>query len=907
MPKIDARAIHLYSRNPQENGFPQSLDPKMNYSFCFYDAVKVNQIEPADDSILLAAYEASLAEMDAPGKTHFPYQQVLFAFKDVAEDASSPASEKNIEDFWKCTEYPLLFISLINLNNSKDLDSTLERIEGLFDKNRCLTYLTFDHCDVLLFFRGDSFREFTDNIFRLNYGGGLINDTITLFTFASETNYPLAKLKEKTGELFGAYIRLGVKHYEGCMRFIEKAEKIDAPSGKQPSSLLSRRLLGRNDMTLYYPAASLCWLAKLKEILNEETDFWYTTYDLAVLIPYDKNEELRFDPEPPSPDSPAAKFALIVSSIEGKMGRYYEEFQSAYLAKCKDIGMAPDGVWLRWLKSASALAVTFFKSRLSVDLGTCLVPQIFGLLQYGTALFKSEKLRMEHMDHIREIFIEVFVNISILVDSLNHSNRQFIQVPSYNSISFEMPPKLMAYFTALAHRLAQALQDRPYLYSITISPKFACELDVSSFAVHNVLSRHEIITISLEERSIYQLQLTTETMAHEISHFVGDDNRCRELRRECIIKCALAELVDDLIFDVQTELLSNQEIDLIGCTWETLDQHVETLWSLWNSLDISPKSKSDDYLREVYLDILNLPKHLDEQPSLRHALFDALNSILQAESSSSSSSGSVFWKTMAANTSWKTGRPPLTEREFLELQEKDEWDYHRTFIASDIYRVMRDLLSRYAVQNQRDAHAAGSSLFCSSGSGRTSHIRYMFSETFADLQAILLFNMTWEDYCRLLLDKSLKDAPPRMLAVAKTLREAGPDVWPEAWPEDWPEMHSWKEKEIRLPPGFQEDSLFSNMDKAILLDPEENSAELQDLGFSPNLEYYLVKYLRECAKAIRRNLLSEEKRALIGELLTVHENLFPGVPVYKLNTSLMNFISNYHSSLGQAESADTAP
>ena len=142
MPKIDARAIHLYSRNPQENGFPQSLDPKMNYSFCFYDAVKVNQIEPADDSILLAAYEASLAEMDAPGKTHFPYQQVLFAFKDVAEDASSPASEKNIEDFWKCTEYPLLFISLINLNNSKDLDSTLERIEGLFDKNRCLTYLT---------------------------------------------------------------------------------------------------------------------------------------------------------------------------------------------------------------------------------------------------------------------------------------------------------------------------------------------------------------------------------------------------------------------------------------------------------------------------------------------------------------------------------------------------------------------------------------------------------------------------------------------------------------------------------------------------------------------------------------------------------------------------------------------
>lgn len=909
MSKIDARAVYLYSRNPQENGFPQSLNHELNYSFCFYDAVEVKQVVYKNEPALLAAYKTSLADMASPARTPFPYQQVLFAFRDIEEgDLSSPVSVSGIETFWGCTDYPLLFISLINLNNNKNIDSVLARIGEVFEKKRCLTYLTFDHCDILLFFRGDSFREFSDNIFKLNYGSNLVNDTITLFTFANERKFPLERLKQKTDETFGVHIRIGVKQYEGSKAFIAKVEALDnIPESDESSEnklqLRSYRLLGRNDIALYHPAASLAWLAELKEIINAEKDFWYTTYDLAVLVPYDKAESFAFCPGDPSFGLEVAETTLIGSSIEIKMDRLYSEFEVAYRNKCEEILLDPDDVWLRWLKCASNLAVTFFKSRLSVDLGTCLVPQFFGLLQYGTQLFKSKKLQIGHMDRIREIFTEVFVNISILVDSLNHSNRQFIQVPSYSSISFEMPPKLMAYFTALSHRLAQVLQDRPYLYSITISPKFACELDVSSFAVHNVLSKHEIITISLEERSIYTLQLTTEALAHEISHFVGDDNRCRDLRRECIIKCALAELIDDLVCDVQGELLStreNSEDLLIGYDWETLDENVETLWNLWDSLDISPKSKRDDYLWEVYNDILNLPKHLDEQPSLRYALFDALNGIFQPENSDPSG-GDVFWLAMARKVSWKVGAELPEDQDFSELEKKDIWKYYRSFISDEIYHVMRKLLSRYVAQNQQDAYNVDSSLFHLHAGSRAAHIRYLFSETFADLQAILLFNMTWDDYCNLLIEKGLGDAAPRMLAVAKTLKDARSEVWPEEWPKDWPAMHSWEHETIQLPPDFEEFSEFLNIEKAITLDPKVNGDSLQELGFSPNLIYYLTKYLKECAKVIRYNLLSNEKRGLVKELLIVHQNLTANVSIYNLNATLMEFISSYHKGLGQVE------
>ena len=895
MSKIDVRAIYLYSRNPQENGFPHSLEHDLHYSFCFYDAVEVKQIKFPNktSSALLAAYETSLADMENPTGIPFPYHQVLFAFKDE-DEASTPA----FEDFWAQTKYPLLFISLINLNNSEDLDCTLERIEQVFDQSRCRTYLTFDHCDILLFFRGDSFREFSDNIFRLNYGSDLVNDTITLFTFANESKFPLEEFKRKTGEKFGVHIRIGVKDYSKSQDLITKAETLDDISNGQ-TLLTSYRLLGRNDMALYHPAASLAWLAGLKEILIEEEageqDPWYTTYDLSVLVPYDRGEHFVFRPKG-SPPSDFEDTALVGIKIGEKMDQLYKEFRTVYLVKCKELSLSPDRVWLRWLKSASDLAVTFFKSRLSVDLGTCLIPQFFGLLQYGAELFKSGNLRAEHMDQIREILIEVFVNITILVDSLNHSNRQFIQVPPYNSISFEMPPKHMAYFTALAHRLTQVLQDRPYLYGITISPKFACELEVSSFAAHKVLDKHELITISLEERSIYTLQLTTEAMAHEISHFVGDDNRCRKFRRECIVKCALAELLDCLVCDTQEELT---KCVCVGYDWRTLNKGVETLWHLWSTLDIPSKSEADAYLRDVYCDLLNLPMNLDEQPALRCALFQILDDILQPEELGLCD-GNKFWEAMAKRVAWKMGISSEGQV-FSELQQLGRWTHCRSFISDEIYHTMRRLLSRYAIQNQQDAHSAGNSLFHYHKNSNVSAIRYQFSETFADLQAILLFNMTWEDYCKLLIDDDLDDVPPRMLAVAKTLINAGSEVWPDSWPEGWPEMHSWKGENIRIPSDLKKYSSFSKIEKAIVLDPrkESDSVELQHLGFSPSLIAYLVEYLGECAKIIRCSLLSEEKQALVKELLTVHQNLDTNVSISALNNALINFISTYHKELGQ--------
>lgn len=889
MAKIDVRAIYLYSRNPQEDGFPCLLDDNLHYSFCFYDAVEIKQIElpEKNSSALLSAYETSLVDMENVDEHPFPYYQVLFAFKDVDETSSGSKS------FWECTEYPLLFISLVNLNSSKNLARTLEKIEHIFDQERCQTYLTFDHCDILLFFRGNSFREFSDNIFQLNYESDLVNDTITFFTFSNAAKFPLEVLKQKTNESFGVYIRIGIKRYNESQKFIDKVEALDKTHDNQ-SVLTAYRLLGRNDMALYHSAASLAWLADLKEILNEEAgerDFWYTTYDLSVLVPY--NREERFAPaSKATPPSDFEDTASIGIRIAKKMDQLYAEFRAVYLTKCKELGLVADRVWLRWLKSASNLAVTFFKSRLSVDLGTCLVPQFFGLLQYGTELFSSKRLKAEHMDRIREILTEVFVNISILVDSLNHSNRQFIQVPSYNSVSFEMPPKLMAYFTALAYRLTQVLQDRPYLYSITISPKFACELDVASFAVHEVLDKHEIITVSLEERSIYTLQLTTEAMAHEISHFVGDDNRCRRFRRECMVKCALAELLDILICNTQEELVGEV---WIGYDWEMLNKGVETLWNLWDALAVPLKSESDAYLRDVYRDLLNLPMNLDEQPSLRRALFQTLDDILQPENLEFSD-GDGFWQAMVERVAWKMGMPAKGQT-LSELQQSGKWVHFRRFISDEVYRTMRTLLNRYAVQNQQDAYSTGSSLFHPQETGNVRSIRYQFSETFADLQAILLFNMTWEDYCRLLIDADLDDAPPRMLAVARTLKEAGTDVWTENWPEGWPKMQSWKDVDIQIPPDLIEYSAFSCIEKAVTLDPRKDSVELQQLGFSPILIAYLVEYLTECAKVIRHSLLSEGKQTLVKELLTIHQSFNADVSVYDLNSALVEFISEYHKSL----------
>lgn len=97
------------------------------------------------------------------------------------------------------------------------------------------------------------------------------------------------------------------------------------------------------------------------------------------------------------------------------------------------------------------------------------MPQFLDLLEYGQRLFgkKGRTLSQQELETIHKNFAVFFSNTAILVDSLNQTNRQFVQVPAFHLPSFEVPSQIMAYYTAMAYRILK--QEGIFLWPVHIA------------------------------------------------------------------------------------------------------------------------------------------------------------------------------------------------------------------------------------------------------------------------------------------------------------------------------------------------------------------------------------------------------------------------------------------------------
>ena len=123
---------------------------------------------------------------------------------------------------------------------------------------------------------------------------------------------------------------------------------------------------------------------------------------------------------------------------------------------------------------------------------------------------------------------------------MNHSSRQFIQTPPFRTMAFSIPPKLMAYYTAVGHQILLALQDDPdNHYGFMIAPSFVRNLEVVSIAVKELTDKDQMLSIAVSEPALYSLQQTTFYLVHEFSHYLGQKNRMRDERKDYLLKACI--------------------------------------------------------------------------------------------------------------------------------------------------------------------------------------------------------------------------------------------------------------------------------------------------------------------------------------------------------------------------------
>lgn len=487
---FDVRILSLCSRSIG-SGIPVNFGGEnIFYSFSYYDTIKVEPVALSDCAQLRDAYRTASSIQERWRPDEIP--QSIVAITDIScQPNTFGYTAEQIQSFWSDETEPIFFASMLNLSNPTDLEKILGLIKEKFSTESHLAYLTFDHCDIIIFGRGSSFRQYTNCIFELCYAGNCMpEDIITVYGFSNHK----ALYDRQEQETFQVSIRLGIRDYSALDQFAPTYEGEPNARQLQGKKIYASWLLGRNDVNLCCSDVSLPWLRKVRDalIMSTKGDPWYTTYDLMILIAEDSHNWMKPDRSPRN-----------LEILKEKMGEKYKAFMEAYTGQYKKLTESgdiyyPDQVWCRWLKKSSCLAVALIGNPLSSDFGTCLVPQFRDLMEYGRRLFlgNGRLLVQAEIEKAQDYFARFFSNTAILVDSLNQTNRQFVQVPAFHLPSFDVPSQIMAYYTTMAYRILNVLWDKEeYFYGLSISPKLVNTLSVSSLALPEVLENDEWLDI----------------------------------------------------------------------------------------------------------------------------------------------------------------------------------------------------------------------------------------------------------------------------------------------------------------------------------------------------------------------------------------------------------------------------
>lgn len=854
--EIDARIISLSSRDissPLTTGLKNADNAYYSFSYC--DQINVLPVENDCSAAMEAAYK-SIANEPSRNK------QFILAFADIVEANSADYgyTKEQIEAFWNDKNYPLFFLTMVNLTGTREIEKCLEKIKSDLEGSRYMAYLTYDYCDIIIFCREKDFNDYAQKMLKFSCcGENAPVGTVTLYGFY------VSHRSELYGDAnqFHALIRMGTNDYSKMNEFYKAVLNLD-------KAVDGRWFLERNGVGFYCSNATIWWLYRVREnakkVFGNQCDI---TYELLISVENNSFEELN-----------ACFPKLTYEGLKNKLKEKYAAFSKEYTKTFHNNNLTPDKVWLRWLNTSLDLTVSFVENYLSMNLGTCLVPQFIDLLDYGCKFFEAinkgrtaaEIPTRDAVEALSMSFSKFFSYIAILIDSMNQSNRQFLQIPPFHLPSFEVPPKIMEYYVAVAYKLKKLFQDdKENFYGLLITPQFINKLGVKSLANQMVLKDDQWLEIVISESSFYSLQSTTNILGHEISHYVGKENRCREQRKEHILKFAFSLLV----FKVQEDIRKETK-DLVtpehNCSdvSVSLNEIINYSGKLYNkACDIFDDYdlKKDNYLGDMK-DMLNLfADRVLNTPSLFDLFFD-------------------FFRGGAAEDGKSNGimdSMRIFQKKMLKLENDVESEKNDALLNNLAEHMMRQIISKillkYIDEAKNRAISKDEFLFW-----QLYHMALdYFKETFADLQAIMIFDLDWSQYCEMVnnveSESSTKDVPQRMFAVAKVLIKNG--VW-----------------DLRQMP-ITGNKAFDIVKNSLDLDPVKDIEKLGDNGFNGMLLFYLCGYLNECYNKIKsrfKNSQCKEVQKDLNDLKKMHDVL-SGKGVLEMQKKIGEFVDAFRQEI----------
>lgn len=811
----DVRILQMqnYGDIRRKVSLPTDL-PTSYLTFSYFDTVKTWPLNlKFEDTNLVDIYNKMQSTINENSEKFYNTQQIMLAFTEFEQD---DAFIKNkIDKFWNDTEHPLFFVTMVNISLKSNIDNILKRIKEIFKNNeeQYLIYFTFEYNELIIFYKGNRFDEYSKLIMELNFKKlkekNQILDTITICTFRQgQSDYE--------DEKFGAHICLGTNNYKKLNKFLEDAEK-------EGIKIEQKWLLGRNDIELWNPNATLLWLTNFYSKYLNEKDSYITTYKMSVLIK--KSDDII---NSLTESNLALSHSIFSKSTCSKLKKGIAVLKTNYRKFCDCYDLKYDPVFIRILESVISVINSVYERQYADDLFLCLYLQVSDFIKYMNLLCKIKDITNEQAQDIYKCINSFYLSNISLINSTVQANQQFIQIPHCSAPSFQMPPKIMAYYNILVRHIQNLFCDNKTFCGIIISPKLIDELEVESLALE-FTEPNQIISINISEKMIYDLKRTLAVLGHELAHFIGDATRNREVRFKQILIYYINKLLVRLDEKI-CEYFSNNNIEIFDpiSSEDLLNFSYEISENIYNELSLENKEL---YLRNLEKSLTNLPFILFSKAKNKEKIINDLFIKCECEEFAYKRSLIELFKKRVSLSTEKIEKFNDTINSYLLAEYKN-------IIVSSIEQIIFiEMLDSDYINNMH--------------SSIVDYTGYLFSETYADMAMVLLFNLTPTDYFSLFAnDKSKKDILSgnehkteltRVLAVSFALMKKG----------------YWKLNQIEATENY------SSFEKEIYFFVQHYSdgGKLLEIFNDYNMDISLItclmNYLNECMYSLNNNFNSK--------------------------------------------------
>ncbi len=791
-------------------------------TFSYFDSINVIPIKNAtQNDTLFNAYNTMQEFFSSNDKSYYA-QQIVLAFSDYSN--SQFQTKEEIDSFWDRKDDALFFVTMINVSLKYEIDDAIKRIKTIFKSHESeyLIYLTFEYNEIIIFFKGNRFDEYSKLIMELNFktleNDNPIVDTITLCSFSQNAC-------DYSEERFGAHICLGTDNYNNFSKFLDDFKKESGNFGQ-------KWLLGRNDIEIWNPNATLAWMHNIYKNFIKQSAANITTYKLSILIP--KNNEIE---KKLTGQNLALSPSIFKFDIKTDLAKKISFLDQHYKVFCERLNMSYDPVLIRMMYDIISVISGIHEHQYAEDLFICLYTQVEDFIKYLNILFCNNDVTEAQAPELSKCVNSFYLSNISLINSTVHTSQQFIQIPHCAPPAFEMPPKIMAYYNNIVRSIQKIFKDDDAFCGIIISPKLVDELEVEPLAL-DATEPNQLISINISEKMIYNLRRTVSILAHELAHFIGKDTRNRKLR--CITMGAyfiskILMLVDEQIYDI---IDYNDDIEINKLESEAFSEFSFDLSeSFFGNVDDNDASL---YRRKLITLFYNLPSILLQEENCKSHILSTLYNVDNPTKMS-------YIENIEKSLNLRLQIPD----DCNDIFESTKTNLLQNHFKSIFLKAIDNLIFSNALYEFRNELKTEID----------DYVGYLFAETYADISMILLFGMSTEKYLSLITDKATaiyraninedKTELMRYIAVATSLNRCC--IW-----------KSFNSKKVFVKDSWS-DVIYTFFSA---INSEQDFSDLLDkYDIDVILLQYLIRYLNKCIEDIDLKLNHKSKDvAILREL-----------------------------------------